>query len=294
MTRILPTLPTVPTLSIAFMAITAVVSILLPIALIIIVKKKAGGKLKNVFIGAATFVLFALILESLVLKLVLNAAGIDTSAGREAALKEHLAFLAIVGGLAAGLFEEVGRYLAMRFVMKKPLLKENSLMYGLGHGGIEAILSCGVTYVSNVVISLLINSGDAERLFKNVPTSMIDQSMETIEPLWSSSSVTFLLPGLERISAIMIHICLSYIVYRAVKDSNIKLLIAAIFIHAAIDGVLVVVAQFVPQIATELILLAVVLVLAFFTLKAYKSEQSLVEEPSEPSPRGEGVSEADG
>jgi len=266
-------LNTVPTLSIVFMGISAAVAILLPIILVIIAKKKTDGKLINVLIGAVTFVIFALVLESLVHQIVLRLAGIDPNAGQAAALRDHLAFMAIYGGLAAGLFEETGRFLAMKFVMKKPLRKENALMYGLGHGGIEAIILCGITYISNIALSLLINSGATEKIFKDVPDGLMDQAMAQIEPLWTTASPEFLLAGLERISAILIHICLSYLVYRAVKDQKIQLFIAAILAHAVFDGVFVVATQFIPLLAVELIMLAIVLVAAFFTLKAYRAEK---------------------
>ena len=61
----------VPTLSIVFMAISALVSIGLPIALGIIWHKRTGAKASSLFIGAAAFVVFAIILENIFHRLVL-------------------------------------------------------------------------------------------------------------------------------------------------------------------------------------------------------------------------------
>ena len=44
---------------------------------------------------------------------------------------------AVYGGLMAALFEETGRYSAMRFLVK-PMDFPNAFMYGAGHGGVEA------------------------------------------------------------------------------------------------------------------------------------------------------------
>ena len=55
----------IPTLSIVFMAISALVSIGLPIALGIIWHKRTGAKASSLFIGAAAFVVFAIILENI-------------------------------------------------------------------------------------------------------------------------------------------------------------------------------------------------------------------------------------
>ena len=52
----------IPTLSIVFMAISALVSIGLPIALGVIWHKRTGAKASSLFIGAAAFVVFAMIL----------------------------------------------------------------------------------------------------------------------------------------------------------------------------------------------------------------------------------------
>ncbi len=43
---------------------------------------------------------------------------------------------AIYGGLAAGIFEEFGRFFCMITVMKRFMYqRENSIIYGIGHGG---------------------------------------------------------------------------------------------------------------------------------------------------------------
>ena len=65
----------IPTLSIVFMAISALVSIGLPIALGIIWHKRTGAKASSLFIGAAAFVVFAMILENICHRLVLYGSG---------------------------------------------------------------------------------------------------------------------------------------------------------------------------------------------------------------------------
>ncbi len=41
----------------------------------------------------------------------------------------------------------------------KPLDFPNAFMYGAGHGGVEAMLLCGVTSISNIASAVMINSG---------------------------------------------------------------------------------------------------------------------------------------
>ncbi|TMC55228.1 MAG: YhfC family intramembrane metalloprotease, partial [Chloroflexi bacterium] len=51
-----------------------------------------------------------------------------------------LVFNAIVLGLAAGIFEEVARWVAYRYFLKTTRTWREALMFGTGHGGMEAIL----------------------------------------------------------------------------------------------------------------------------------------------------------
>ena len=97
--------------------------------------KKKGGQVSAFFVGCAVFVVFALLLESLVHNLVLKGLPVG-----EKILGNTLLY-ALYGGLMAGLFEETGRFLAFKTVLKKRQDNDrNALMYGAGHGGIECIL----------------------------------------------------------------------------------------------------------------------------------------------------------
>ena len=120
------TFETVPALSIAGMAVALLVSFALPIALFIYSKKKLHAKTAAFFIGCGVFVVMVVLLESLAHNLILGSTG-STITG------DPLLF-ALYGGLMAALFEETGRYVAMRFFVK-PLDFNNAFMYGVGHGG---------------------------------------------------------------------------------------------------------------------------------------------------------------
>src|SRR5690625_4273823 len=76
----------------------------------------------------------------------------------------------IVIGLSAGVFEELARFVAMRFLMKQRDW-QSGFLFGAGHGGIEAVLFVGVSGVRLLILSSLITSGELyfigglERLF---------------------------------------------------------------------------------------------------------------------------------
>ena len=201
----------VPGGSIAGMAISLIISVALPIVLLIVWRKKTGASFSSFCIGAGIFILFALILEQIFHSVMLGLTG--------TVLKDNIWLYALYGGLAAGLFEETGRFTAMKFFMKDPD-KKNAIMYGIGHGGIEAILVTGLNMISNLVTSMMINAGSLESIL--APLGDERQTLLTqLSALWTEPSWKFYMAGMERVSAVMLHIVLSYLVYMAVKNQKI-------------------------------------------------------------------------
>ena len=268
-------LQNVPMGSIISMTVTAFVSLLLPIAALIFFRKKTGGRFSAVFIGAGTFIAFALILETLLHQLVLAAAG-------QAAF-ENIWFYAIYGGLAAGIFEETGRLLSMKLLMKKTLCKRDSLMFGTGHGGAEAIILGGLTYLSNAAIALMINSGAMEQTLSTMDDATRAITVQQLSALWTSPSYMFLISALERIVAFVLQLCLSYIVYRAVRYKKPLLYILAVFLHFLMDALIVLIAKFSSVFAAEGVLFVMTACLSVIAFRAYRSEKEPEpEQTSEP------------
>ena len=121
---------TVSGASMVGMVISLLLSVGLPIFLGIFIYKKTKAWVPAFFIGCGIFVGFAMILEQICHAIVLTVTG--------SVIRDNIWLYAIYGGLAAALFEECGRWIAMKFCLKKHLTRENALMYGAGHGGIEA------------------------------------------------------------------------------------------------------------------------------------------------------------
>lgn len=256
----------VPWINIAAIIISLLVSVGIPMILGLFWENKKDARLSSALKGAGTFVVFALILESIVHNIVIKIMGQDSFM--------ELPFYAIYGGLAAGLFEEVGRYIVMRLFMKKKLDKTEAIMFGIGHGGVESILLVGLTCVSNVVVSIMLNIGQGNLLLKGTDPSMQTQLIEQLSPLWISGPGTFLWTGIERISAIAFHICASYLVYRAARDRKFSLCILAVILHAIMDGVMVAIRKiFGSMILTEGYIFVFAVTFAVITVTAYLHEK---------------------
>ena len=96
--------------------------------------------------------------------------------------------LALVAGLFPGVFEETGRLIAFKTVLRKRKNKETSISYGIGHGGVEVILILGLTYIQYIAYAVMLNTGT----FGTVVDQVVSQAPEQ---LGSIESVVSLLTG---------------------------------------------------------------------------------------------------
>ena len=255
---------TVSTVSIAGMAASLVLCLGLPAALCILLKRRTGAKLTDMLLGAVTFVLSALVLEQL-LHLAVNALFGE-------ALANNLWLYALYGGAAAAVFEECGRLAAMKCFLKKRLTKQSALMYGVGHGGIEAVLIGGVSCISNLSTALMVNNGALEATLSGLDEAARAATMEAVSQLCALPPYTFYLVGVERLLALALQLCLSYLVYRAVRYRRRGFFAAALGVHFAVDAGVVILSGFLPTLAVEAFLAAAIAAIAFFTVRAYRAE----------------------
>lgn len=221
----------VPVLSMVFMVVSLVIAVGLPVALLILARKRYGSGILPAVIGAAAFILFAMVLEQILHMLVLR----PDAQGGIALMRQPILYM-LYGGFAAGIFEETARFLVFRVFKKKTAGVRNALSYGIGHGGIEAILIVGLSMISNLMLAAIINAGMADTLTVGATAEVAAQTQASIAQLVATPPYMFLLAGAERVMAIAIHIGLSVIVYyAATKKGKLWLYPLAIVLHAVID-----------------------------------------------------------
>ena len=238
--------------SIIMMAINALIGIVAPFLLAWWAIKEFKSGLKSVLTGAGVFVVFALILESIVHQIVLKGP-------HGPAIIGNTYYYALYGGLMAGLFEETGRFLSMKLILKKESpAAGTAISYGVGHGGIELLLLFGATMISNITISALMNAGNLDMILAGVPEANRAQVQTQLEGL-QTLTVTTLLYGLwERVSAIILQVGLSIIVWTAVRKGGkwLWLFPAAILLHALVDALAVIISKSVGMLQTEIVVCA--------------------------------------
>lgn len=259
-------LQSVPALSIVGMVFTLLISVGLPIVLCLLLYKKQGAKLSSLAVGCASFFLFAMVLEQILHTIVLKSAG--------TAFTQNIWLYALYGGLAAAVFEETGRYLMMKHLMKKTLDRKNALMYGVGHGGIEAFLLVGVTYFTYIGTAVMINNGQMEASLPMIPAENLEASIQSFIAFANLPSWQFFMAGIERMQAIALHMALSVIVYRALKTGSLRYFVIAMAMHFVVDFVTLVATNFVSIPLVELIVFVMVVAVAFCAWKLYQAEEA--------------------
>lgn len=261
--------------SIAVMTGGIIFILALVIGLMLYYKFKYHTKIKTFLIGAAVFFLFALVLEQLVHVLVLFVLPIGKK------IQSNLRLYALYGGLAAGIFEEAGRWFAMRFLLKKEHDKpHNALMYGAGHGGCEALLIGILSLISNLVYAFMINAGQEQMLLSQVPAEQQETLQTAFTQLKEYSPAVFAAIPAERLSAVILHIALSVLVWTAVVKKKPAMFLLAIFMHFFVDALSVIVKEKIPIAVLELLIFAMSVLAAFLAYAVWK--KNLNGKPADP------------
>jgi len=213
-------------LSIAFMIVTLLICFLLPAALVVYFYKRHKISLIAVLWGAIVFLVSQ----------VATRIPLLTILGKQQwymEMSSNIYLIALFLGLTAGLFEEVGRYIVMKFFMKKSLSWKSGIAFGIGHGGIEAMVIVGLTILNYLIMSFMINSGVFESMIAaNLPQGVAEQIKSM---LVDTPAINFLAGGFERIMTMIIQIAFSVIVLYSVKFKKPVYLLYAILLHAVVD-----------------------------------------------------------
>ncbi|MGN1137178.1 MAG: YhfC family intramembrane metalloprotease [Oscillospiraceae bacterium] len=248
--------------AIAAFLTAGILATLLPIAAIVFFKlKNKDVKLRYVFVGAVTFPVFALILEQVLHYFMLPIVQQSTVA------------YVIYGTLAAGIFEETGRLVAYKIFCKKENNPKASIMYGLGHGGIESVVLIGLTMLSYAITAVTINAMGMESIMSSVPADQADLVMEQFTALSEFTMSAALISVVERLIAIALHVSLSVVVFASIKlKGKLWLFPAAIVLHAIFD---IPAALYQRSVITnmalmELFLLVEAVIIVFVAVKIYK------------------------
>lgn len=246
---------------IAFGLMTAA-GLILPTVLCIWWLKTRHEKFTSVLTGAMTFLIFALVLESIVHSIVFMVFP---------GIRDNVVAYMLYGALMAGIFEETGRFLAYKLVLKKRTNRETAISYGIGHGGFEAVYILAATGINNFVYAGIINAGQFPALLDQLKAAGQDTSpIESLpEQLAAFGIADIGLPILERVFAVMFHIALSILVFYAVKNGKIWMYFLAVILHALLDAPAALYQQGVIGIAATEVCLALFSIVTFVIIYVF-------------------------
>lgn len=250
---------------------TLFVSLVLPVLVLIVfaVKHKKQGIVSAWLLGAAGFFATQILIRLPILTALQSQSWFLSFA------QSHLFGYAFSLAFTAGLFELAGRF-AVAKLMEKKLTWKRSLAAGLGHGGIEAMILIGMTYVNNLIYIFMINSGGFDALLVQTAAMGVDVTqLELIRTqLLSTSPSLFLMAGFERILAMIAHIAMSVLVcYGVYAKKAVPCVLICLGIHTLIDltaGISLLAGTILTQTAVYVIIYTILIAVALLSVWTLK------------------------
>lgn len=223
----------VSTLTILACIVTLLVTLVLPVVLLLLFLKKhpRKGILPAWLLGAAGFFVTQILIRVPILTVL------QTQPWFMAFAQNQIFGYVFLLAFTAGLFELAGRF-AVAKLLHRDLSRERSLVAGLGHGGIEAMVLIGATYISNLAFIVMINTGTYDILLAQAGgQELIISQLELIRSqLVDSSPVLFLLAAYERILTMVLHVAMSMLVcYGIARKKTLVCCLMCLGFHTALD-----------------------------------------------------------
>jgi uncharacterized membrane protein YhfC len=146
--------------------------------------------------------------------------------------------LAVAGfflGLSAGIFEETARYIVLRRWLPQARTWEEGLMFGAGHGGIEAIIF-GLLAMWGFLQLAAFQDLSPETLSAVLGPEKAEVLQTYLLSFGELPWYYNLLGALERVSALCIHLGATLLVLQAFTRKNIGWYFLAVLWHTAVDA----------------------------------------------------------
>jgi len=223
----------IPVSTILFCVLTLFVSLFLPVLLLVVfaIRNRKQGIVSAWLLGAAGFFVTQILIRLPILTALQSQSWFLSFA------QNQLFGYAFSLAFTAGLFELAGRF-AVAKILRRNLTYRRSLAAGFGHGGIEAMILIGMTYVNNLIYIVMINSGAFDTMITQTAAMGVDVAQLDLirTQLISTSPLLFALAGFERILAMIGHTAMSLVVcYGVSHQKTAPCLLICLCIHTLMD-----------------------------------------------------------
>lgn len=207
---------------------SAVLLILVPLIVVIAIERRLRPGWRYIGFGALVFLVFQMLTR--VPLVTLAQVGL---AGWIAASATNQIIWVLALSLTAGLFEEIGRYIGYRLLMRnEPKDWRKAVLYGTGHGGFEALVLIGALGLIQIVSLLTIIPAAFPSLPPDQQTVVQAQydAINAVPPLALFAGVW------ERLCAMALHIALSVVVLQAVLRRQAGWLALSVVLHTLFNA----------------------------------------------------------
>ena len=220
--------------SVPSLIITVILMIAIPVCFFIYWRRKhkEQAKISWLIAGAVGFIVSARVLELGIHYLCIV---MDNPVSRF--INGNTAAFVLYGITMAGVFEECGRHIVLKYIMKKNRTRENAVLYGIGHGGIEILAVLLPAMILYLAIAVLFSQGDTETALKalNITEETAAAALPSVQVAAAFDFGMMAMNVIERVFAMLLHIGLTVIVYYGVINEKKLCLSLAILLHMLMD-----------------------------------------------------------
>lgn len=220
--------------SIPSLTVTVILMIAIPVAFLICWSRKQKGKTNISYLvaGAIGFIVSARVLELGVHYLCILA---DNPVSRF--INGNTVIYVVYGTVMAGVFEECGRYIVLKYILKKNRTRENAVLYGIGHGGIEILAVMLPTMITYLTIAILFSKGNTEEAMTalKITEDTAAAALPSVQAAAAFDWAAMAMNVAERLFAMLVHIGLTVIVFYGVYNTKKSCLPIAILLHMLVD-----------------------------------------------------------
>ena len=253
---------------------TLILSFVFPIVLFVFLRKGHKGVTGAFFAGALGFFVTQIVIRIPILQMI----SFNNSIVHFA--KEQFIIYGFILAFTAGLFETVGRLFVFKLILKNKTSYRIGLAAGAGHGCIETIYLTGLTYINNLIYSIMINKGTLVETLTNAHLSQ-EKISELVDALTNTKISVFYLVGFERIFTIAVHIAMSLLLLWYIKKGKtLKGFVLVLFLHTLLDFTVVMLGKWkLDMVLIELIIFIVAVFSFVFIIKLKKYFNGDIEIP---------------
>ncbi len=243
----------------------------LPVAALVAWKSKYRLKFRPFLFGVAAFFVFALVGQQ-----ALHFVVLDLNPAVGAFFEANPWLNGLYVGLAAGFFEETARLMMFKKTLQNETERENAVLYGIGHGGIECIIALGFTAFANFFFAIALNMGNMAELLSTMSAEDAQGMIETVKAINDIPATSVVFSMVERLCMFVLQIELSVLVFAAVRKNKLWIYPLSIAAHAMIELISTLYrAEVCGMWVTEILIILYVAVLMIPTVRVYRTLDSL-------------------